>query len=294
MIQYYSKNGNIVLKEEALLGASDLAVLRGYGVFDFLLVKHGIPLYFEEHLRRFFHSAASLNLKIPFSKTEILKQVQALNQLNHLDDSAIKLLLTGGYSKDGYTLDNPNFFILQSPISKYPASDYTEGLKLLLYNHERSFPSVKSTSYLVGIFAETQAMSKGARGALFHNDGWIRETPFSNFFIVGKDDKIITAKEGVLMGITRKHVIEVSKQYYALEERALHIDELRTAKEAFITSTSKKIVPIVQVNDIIIGDGKPGMTRKHLFELISKKEEDYLITNNQLLHGKGSPCRTFT
>ncbi len=293
MINYFVKNGKVVYREEAVLGITDLAILRGYGVFDFFLVKNRIPLFFEDHLNRFFHSATSLNLKIPFSKTEIKEQVQYLVQLNNQEAAAIKLLLTGGYSNDGYTVDSPNFFILQTPLPKYLSTDYSEGLKLSLYSHERSFPLVKSTNYMVGVFAEAQAMANGTRGALYHKNGFIKETPFSNFFIVNKDDEIVTPNEGVLLGITRKHVIEASEKHYHLEERALSLDELKTAKEAFVTSSSKKVVPIIQVDETIIGNGKPGRVSKHLFELISKKEKEYLITNNQFSYEKECSSKKF-
>ena len=98
----------------------------------------------------------------------------------------------------------------------------------------------------------------------------------SNFFIIDQNDKIITPGNGILKGINRKHVLNVARDHFEVEERDLLIEELKYAKEAFITGTTKKVMPVRQVDDIVIGNGKPGWNTKELQDMYEIYIDDYL------------------
>jgi branched-subunit amino acid aminotransferase/4-amino-4-deoxychorismate lyase len=276
MTRYYSINGKLVPVEAAVLGVTDLAIQRGYGLFDFFLVKKGQPLFFEDYLDRLERSAALMRLELPFSREEIKQQIMQLIRANGEHGAGMKLILTGGYSPDGYAPAQPNLLILQSPLPVYPASKYERGVKLMLYEYHRSLPSAKSINYLIGVHLLPEMQAAGAEDILFHANGNIYETTRANFFMVKKNNTLVTPGSEVLMGITRLKTVEIAKQNYPLEERELKLAELETAQEAFLTSSTKGIMPVVQVGDTLIGDGRPGKVTKHLAQLLEAEVERYL------------------
>lgn len=279
MIKYYSVNGELVLKEQASLGVTDLAIQRGYGLFDYFVVTKGQPLFFEDYLDRVEQSAKWLRLELPITREELREQVMRLIRANGEQEAGIKIILTGGFSTDGYAPAKSNLVILEMPPPVYPASKFEQGVKLMLYEHHRTFPSAKSINYIVGIYLLPQQQAAGAEDVLFHSDGHIYETTRANFFIVTNDDTIVTASEGILHGITRKKLLEIARHHFAVEERRPTFEELHTAKEAFITSSTRLLMPVVQVDDVTIGDGKPGPISRRLLELMREGVERYLANH---------------
>lgn len=275
MIKYYSVNGELVPKEQASLQVSDLAILRGYGLFDFFLVKKGRPLFFEDYLDRFHHSADFLHLEVPFSREVLRQQIMQLIRANGEQEAGLKLVLTGGYSTDGYAPSTPNLVIVQSPLPVYPSTRYEDGVRLMLHEYHRTLSTAKSINYIMGINLLPQMRAAGAEDVLFHFDEKVFETTRANFFIV-KDESVITPADGILAGITRKKTLEIAGEHYTVDLRDLRLEELQTADEAFITSSTKNIMPVVQVDDIVIGNGKPGKVTRHLMELLADKVEKYL------------------
>ncbi|MCB0518036.1 MAG: aminotransferase class IV [Lewinellaceae bacterium] len=273
MIKYYSINGELVPKEEATLGVTDLAIQRGYGLFDYFLVKKGQPLFFEDYLDRLERSSALMRLQLPFSREEIKHQIMQLIRANGMQEAGMKLILTGGYSPDGYAPAQPNLIILQSPLPVYPKTKYEEGVKLMLFEYHRTLPSAKSINYLIGVNLLPEMQAAGAEDILFHANGNIYETTRANFFIVKNDNTIVTAGSGVLMGITRLKTVELAKRHFNIEEREVKLTELETAKEAFLTSSTKGIMPVVRVDDLVVGDGKPGAVTKRLAGLLEEEVE---------------------
>ena len=120
--------------------------------------------------------------------------------------------------------------------------------------------------YLQAIWLQPVLKEKKADDVLYHSNGLIRECPRANFFIVTKDDQVLTPESDMLKGVSRKQVLEISAATYHTEARDVTLDELRNAKEAFITSTTKNILPVVQVDGKFLGDGRPGAVTRDLAE----------------------------
>ncbi len=281
MIKYFLVNGEVVPREQALIGVEDLALLRGYGMFDFFLVRKGHPLFFDDYLDRFEHSASLLHLTPPYSREEIKQFILQLLQANGIPEAGLKLVLTGGYSPDGYSYTKPNLIILQSPLPRYSTELYEKGVKLMLHEYHRSIPTAKTINYIVGINLLPEMRAAGAEDILFHSQGLVYETTRANFFIVKNDGAIVTAGEEVLGGITRKKTLETARKFFKVEVRNLLLDELKTAREAFITSSTKQIMPVSQVDNLLIGDGMPGETTRQLMELLRQEVEQYLAVEIQ-------------
>lgn len=276
MIRYYNVNGSVVNAADASLKVNDLAILRGYGVFDYFLVREGVPMYVDDYVKRFFKSAGLLYLDIQGSTATLKDQIHELIEANGVPDAGMRLVLTGGYADDGYSPVEPNLLILMHPMPAAKEAYYKNGVKTLLHGYQRELPEAKSINYLTGIRLLGEMKQQGATEILYHDFGTIREAVRSNFFLVTKEDIIITPNDQILRGITRQNVITIAKQHFEIEERAINVEELYFAKEAFITSTIKGAMPVVQVGEQIIGDGKPGAVTQRLGVLLEAYDKAYI------------------
>lgn len=269
-------NDQILDLDKAHVHITDLALLRAYGIFDFFRLVDLKPLFFKDHIERFYTSADRLRLKCLVGRKHLRKLILELIETNEIQNSGIRLVLTGGESPNGYAIGNPTLFVLNEPINPLPEQHFSQGIKLISHEYLRDIPEVKTINYLMGIYKMPEVRGKGATDLLYHWKGQISELTRSNFFIVDQDDNVITPGDGILKGINRKHVLDVAREHFAVEERDLFMDELKTAKEAFITGTTKKVMPVVQVDDLVIGDGKPGVITRKLQKFYDEYMDSYI------------------
>jgi D-alanine transaminase/branched-chain amino acid aminotransferase len=268
MGEYFLLNGEIVKNRDAFLGITDLALLRGFGIFDFCRTQNGKPLLLDKYLDRFFNSAQCIDLKIPYSKEFIKESIYQLLEKNGIIESGIRMVLTGGYTKNGYTPGDPNFFILIEKINFPDPSYYDKGIKLILHEHQRELSHIKSINYLTPISIRKKIEEAHAFDVLYHSNGKVLEVSRSNIFIV-KNNTLITPQENVLKGITRATVIDLAKNNFPVEKRDIQIDELFQADEVFMTGTTKRVLPVRTIDDhIFIKDslGKVTSTLKSLYQ----------------------------
>ncbi|WP_026464392.1 aminotransferase class IV [Adhaeribacter aquaticus] len=267
-------NGTILPLNQAYLHVSDLTIQRGYGIFDYFKVQDNIPLFLDDYLVRFFRSAELMQLPVPYTQEELKQIIQELLQKNNLPVSGVKMILTGGYSANGYDLANPNLIITQHPLSLPGSEQLKQGIRIITHEYVREIPEAKTINYTVGIRLQQKLKEQEADEVLYHQNGIVTEFPRCNFFIVTADNTIVTPITNVLYGITRKKVLEVAGQKYKTVEGEVPLSAVLEAKEAFLTSTTKRILPIVQVNNQIIGEGKPGsITLGLLADLVALEEE---------------------
>ncbi|MES1220674.1 MAG: aminotransferase class IV, partial [Bacteroidota bacterium] len=106
-------NDSFIAEDKAALSVNDLAIQRGYGIFDFFRTINGRFIFIDDHLDRFFHSASKMRLPVNKTKDEFKALIAELAEKNKMPDSGIRVTLTGGYSADGYTVANPNLIITQ-------------------------------------------------------------------------------------------------------------------------------------------------------------------------------------
>ncbi len=256
-------NDSLIPSDEANLNIADLAVQRGYGIFDFFKTIDGQPVFLEDHLDRLFRSAVLMRLELKQSRDEISNKIKRLIESNNLNDSGIKVILTGGFSTDGFNIAEPNLIISQQGF-QIPRTMSEKGISILTHEYQRQFSNAKTLDYLQAIWLQPILKEKKADDVLYYSDGLLRECPRANIFIVTKDQKVLTPESGMLKGVTRKHVLEISGAMYVTEARDVSLEELRNAGEVFITSTTKNILPVVQVDGYVIGDGNPGEVTRTL------------------------------
>ena len=185
------------------------------------------------------------------------------------------MILTGGYSRDGYQPGESSLIITQQPVI-LPGHDLIEkGIKVITYEYVRDFALAKTINYTMGIWLSKLVADNKASDVLYHKNGTVSEFPRCNFFIVRKDGTVVTPAENVLLGVTRMQVLNIASKHYRAETAAVTLADIRNAKEAFLTSTTKRIVPIIQVDDVSIGDGNPGpVTISLLNHLIDLEKAD--------------------
>ena len=282
MIQFAHLNGNLVALNEAQLKVGDLAILRGYGIFDYFPFQGGQPLFLEDYINRFIQSAQTLHLDLPIDKDRLIKNVFELIAANEKSDGSIRLVATGGYAHDGYSPTEPNLIILQYAPPTYPEIFYSEGVHLLSYQYQRELPRAKTINYLKGISVIPALKKANAIEALYHDGQFLRETVRANFFLVTPDNKLVTPKEKILLGITRKTVLGLAKSIIEVEEREVAIEEIQTAKEAFLTSSTRNVMPVVMVDNQKIGNGIPGPVTQQLMVELKKAKNNYVRFAKQL------------
>jgi len=258
-------NGHWLPPHEATISINDVAVLRGYSAFESLRTYNRRPFHLDEHLNRLYRSAELIELEIPWSREHIAAIVQEIIARNVYNHATIRLLVTGGETEDSILpVGKPTLAVLISPLGERDMERFAQGIKLITTSLQRTAPEAKTTSYVSAIRALKEAKRRQAADAIFVNEqGHVLEATRSNFFIF-HGDTLVTPHAGILTGITRNVVLDLARGRFPIEERPILLDELPQADEAFITSSSREIVPVVQIDDLIIGNGKPG---KRTYEL---------------------------
>lgn len=267
MSQYTYLNGHIIHDAEANLRVTDLAILRGYGVFDFFRAIEGQPIFMDDHLDRFERSASFLGLHIPVSRQHIKDNILELIHINHHTLLGIRLVCTGGYGEDGYTpAITPNLIMLAKPFIFHPIYN---GLKLMTENHQRDMPNVKTTNYIRPISLIPLMKKINADDVLYHQNGHISESSRSNICII-KDGILITPSQGILEGITRKKIISFAQEILPVEIRMVTLGETMKADEVFLCGSTKRIAPVTSIDNQTF---EIGPLTKLLYERLLKEEQ---------------------
>lgn len=275
-MSYCYLNGKIIPQAKAGVKLNDLGLLRGYGVFDFLRTYNGQPFLFKEHLIRLKNSAQILNLKLPLSQIKLKEVIKKLLTKNKFKESVIRIVVTGGSASDGLTY-NPKqttLFILVGKCHQYPTSWYLRGVKLITHEYQRQIPRVKVLNYASAIALQDKRKKAGASEILYISNGYLLEGTMSNFFIF-KGDILITPRDNILFGTTRNLVIKLAQKEFKIEQRRIFKKELRSATEAFITSTTIEILPVVKIDNQLIGNGKVGKNTAYLRDLFRQYTKNY-------------------
>lgn len=252
-------NGKYVPFDQACLPLNDLGVVRGYGVFDFLRTYNGVPFKLREHVQRLQNSAQLIGLSLPWSTEELEAIAQDTLGRNTFPESNIRIVVTGGSSTDFITpLGQPSLMVIVTPVSEPPRDYYEQGVKAITVQIERFLPTAKSLNYISAIGALQQAKLTHAVEALYVNQqSQVLEGTTTNLFVF-RGSQLITPKENILNGITRAVILELATDKFDVVEQPIAHSELSSCDEAFITSTNKEIMPIVQIDELLISDGKPG------------------------------------
>jgi branched-chain amino acid aminotransferase len=260
-------NGKFLDEKEAKISVYDLGLLRGYAVFDFLRTYNQKPFYLDDHLKRLLNSAKLIGLKHNYN-LKFLRKITLQTLKKNIQKGLeynIRIILTGGESKDFISPSKPNLIVMITPLKKLDEKLYQKGGKLITKISERILPQAKTIIYAEAVKFMQEAKKKGAvEVLLLDKNKKILECTTSNFFAV-IDGKIITpSTEKILSGITRKIVINLAKKLkIPVIERDIYFNEIKKFDEAFITASNKEILPIIQIDNFKISS-QPGPITKNL------------------------------
>lgn len=267
-------DGKFLPWDKAMIPVDDLAVLRGYAVCDIIRTIRGRTYCLDAHIDRLLSSVEKIGLTPAWTKQEIKGIVlQVLERNSHMNEANIRILVTGGSSPDFFSpADNPRLIVLATDIPALPAHWYTEGIKVITFFQQRVLPDAKATNYIPAVLALKEAKAQGAVEALYMTrDNMVLEGTTSNLFAL-VDGTLVTPENGVLKGITRKTVLALGEKLFPVSEQDLSLDTLLSASELFITGTNKGIVPVIQVDDHIIGTGLPGPGTRALMAAMKNQQ----------------------
>ena len=255
------------------MGVYDIGLLRGFGIYEALRTFNRQPFHFEDHIERFHTSTAALKLRIPIEDSEIRRVFDDLIERNipAEKEAIIKLIITGGQAIGGieFNPETPTFFILVEELHPLASEILEKGCSLMVHEHLRIFPELKTTNYITAVLLQEERKRLGALEILYTYQGQVLEPATSNFFIV-KGGRIITAKDNILAGVTRKVTIAAAQKEFQIEERSVSVEEMYAADEAFLTSSFKDVVQVVKVGEKTIGSGVPGPVTKRVMELFQE------------------------
>ncbi len=273
----YYINGDYVDSTKATIPANDLAILRGYGIFDFLRTYGGVPFQLGAHLRRLQKSAELLELNCPWDIEELMTIVMETLNRNAYEESHIRIIVTGGDSPDNFLPQGKSrLMVMVTPTPDINPAHYTDGAEVVTMEIERYIPGAKSLNYIPGIIARRKALRINPKSieTIYRVDGNVIEGTTTNTFIV-KDGVWATPGDKLLPGITRAETIKLLENYTTLEIRDITLDEYKSADEVIITSSTKDIMPVVKVDDTVIGDGKVGQHTKTLMQAWDEMTAEY-------------------
>ena len=262
-------DGELVDESEAKISVFDHGLLYGDGVFEGIRFYNGRVFRLEEHIERLFLSAKAVLLTMPWTESEVCDIVCDTIRANGLTDGYIRLVVTrgsGGLGLNPYLCPKPSMFCIAASIQLYPEEHYEKGLELITCStlrpsHATLSPQVKSLNYLNNVMAKVECIKAGVMEGLMLNDaGTVAECTGDTVFIV-KNGAVITPKisDGALDGITRSVIFDLcEREDIDIIEDTITRYDVYTADECFLTGTAAEVIPVVKVDDRVIGDGTPG------------------------------------
>lgn len=269
-------NGNIINIKKTSLSVLDHGFQFGYGIFETMRIYDNKIFMLEPHLARLFNSAKKLHITIPYSVDEVKNNIYKYINYIELKDSVLKIIL----SKGG---ENNSSLVFIPRDMAYTEDDYQRGFtaktSLIRRNNTSIITSIKTLNYLDNIVSKNAALEEGYNESLFLDfNHHLCEGSMSNLFFI-KDNILYTPDKncGILPGITRDLIINVLAPQNNLKiiEGEYKLDFLYAADEAFITNSVIEIMPLVKVDQNIIGNGKIG----NLTNQIINSYKDYIGEN---------------
>lgn len=270
MQQFCYLNGEILPTSDAKVSVNDIGLLRGFGIYEGLITHNRKPFMFADHMERFHRSAKKMDLTVPVSDDAILTAINDLVERNVAKDknALVRIILTGGNTIGviDYDPETPTLYILVTEFVPLEEKFLHEGCVLLPIEYHRDLSEIKSVNYINTVLLQKQRKAAGALEIVYTSNGYMLEGGGSNVFIV-KDGVLITPKDDIVLGITRKAVLQVARDSFKIEERPVTVEEFYAADEVFITGSFKEVVPVITVGDRTISGGVPGPVTKKVIEL---------------------------
>lgn len=277
-MKYCYLNGKILETKKAHISPNDIGITRGFGVYDGIMMYGSRPFELPAHYKRFCNSAKILGMQVPYLFEDLQKIIAELYKKNKPKNPIIRLILTGGETVASINFDKikPTAVVLMEEVPLPSEETFKKGVKVITHNFLRYLPISKTTNYIEAVrLQEKKNKAKAMEIVYTHNDK-VLEASTSNLFII-KNGELITSKDNVLGGITRKVVLQLAKKNKKLlglkniSEREYSVADMLSADEVFLTSSFKEVLPVVNIDGKKVGGkenfGKPGEVSRKLLNI---------------------------
>ncbi len=260
-------NGKFLPLDQAFVPVLDRGFIFGDGVYEVIPAYGGKLFRLAQHLARLDHSLGGVRIANPLTHAawgKVLVDLIGKNAANGSPDQYIYLQVTRGVAKRDHAFPKdvtPTVFAMSNPFPPIPESYTTQGIAAVTLDDIRwKYCHIKAITLLPNILLRQEALDRGAAEAILVRDGEVTEGAASNLFIVS-NNTVITPPKGptLLPGITRDLILELAQaNNIAQREALIKENELRTADEIWLTSSTKEIMPVIQLDGKAVSGGKPG------------------------------------
>ena len=263
-----SRNGHFMSPSDAHISIFNPVIFGAFGVYESIQLYAGAIFLLEDHMQRLAASATAIDLALPADLDTIADWTRAIVAANECRDALIRIFALGASPNNG-----PEIFIWPETPRALPASLYEQGAGAVTYTGERALPQAKSLNTLVNHMAKARALAAGEHeGVLLDRDGNMTEGSSSNLFVVRGGALLTAPEEDVLAGVTQIEVLQLAEKLGipVLREKLPLADRQRW-DEAFLTSTSRHVLPLVRLDGQPIGVGVPGPVTLRLREAFEER-----------------------
>ena len=271
-------NGLYCNIQEAKININDRGYHFGDAVYEVILYNNGIFYDYDGHIKRLFNSLKLINIKFHLSAQQLKIIIKNLFRLNRVNFGSIYIQVSRGVADRNHSyfgLNSKPVLTMIVSKKKNNISDDIKGVKAItMVDNRWSRPDIKTTQLLPNVLAKTYANKKNAyEGIFIDHEGYVTEGSSSNIWIINKNNEILTREiDGkILSGITRKTISQFAKNNnFKMLEKKFTKDEMLNSREVFLTSASSFVTPIIEIDNIKIGNGTIGKTSIELRNLYFK------------------------
>ena len=268
-------NGQYLPETEAKISIFDRGFVFADAVYEVTAVLDGKLIDFAGHLARLRRSLGELDMPFSMDDADLLAIHRRLVELNQIDEGLVYIQVSRGVADRDFIFPDratPNTVVLYTQKKHFSTRSAAELAQRVIILEDQRWQrcDIKTVQLLYSSMAKNQAKKAGADDAWLVRDGLVTEGSSSNAYIVTAEGAIVTRDVSnlILNGITRRAVLECARELgLTLEERGFDVAEAKAAKEAFITSATTLVSPVVQIDGVAIGDGKPGPVAARLREI---------------------------
>jgi D-alanine transaminase len=266
-------NGKLLPLEEARIPVLDRGFIFGDGVYELVPVYSRVPFRLDEHLARLERSLDEVRIRNPYSRSQWRDIIYRLIDAQGFEDQGVYFQVTRGVAKRDHAFPKdaePTVFMMSNPLVNPPREAVEKGANAVTAQDYRWLRcDIKSISLIGNCLLRQLSADAGAAETILFREGWLTEASASNVFVVKKGVIVSPPKSRLILpGITYDVVVELARSNgLPLELRDVSESEVRAADELWVSSSSKEVLAIVQLDGVKIGDGRPGPAFRRMYQL---------------------------
>jgi D-alanine transaminase len=280
-------NGQLLPAEQASVSVLDRGFIFGDGVYELVPVYSRVPFRLDEHLTRLERSLGEAKIRNPYSRAQWRKHICGLIDAQSFDDQGVYFQVTRGVAKRDHAFPKnlePTVFMMSNPLTNPPQAQVEKGAAAVSAQDNRWLRcDIKSISLIGNCLLRQLSAEAGASETILFRDGKLTEASASNVFIVKRGVIQSPPKSNLILpGITYDVVAELARANdLPLEFRDVTEAEVRAADEIWVTSSSKEVLAIVELDGKRVGDGRPGPVFRRMYQLYQEFKQKVMRTGKR-------------